>query len=100
MGQCCSMEPLKESDIIKVQKRVRIWAAKRQLRLLRREYIHKLACKSVRKASTKHRMADKSSKHDMQNCLCLISDSSFDTSFRLFKVTLANRLTLFATFFE
>jgi hypothetical protein len=31
MGACCSMSPLKESDIKKVQGLVRKWAAKRKL---------------------------------------------------------------------
>ena len=45
MGQCCSMSPLKEDDIRKVQGLVRKWAAKRKLAQLKSEYLHKLACK-------------------------------------------------------
>ena len=45
MGQCCSMEALKEGDIKKVQGLVRKWAAKRKLAQLKTQYLHKLACK-------------------------------------------------------
>ena len=45
MGQCCSMAPLKEGDIVKVQSLVRKWSAKRKLALLKQEYLQKLSRK-------------------------------------------------------